>query len=76
MEDYMPNARDILSSCRVKIIIGIISKTLTHRFDGEFCFGFSDDTHIRAAAKLAKLERMAYPLLRDATSFANSNASR
>ena len=57
MQEYMPNAQQHLSSSRVKIIIGIICKTLSHRFDAEFCFGFSEDSHVKAAAKLAKLQR-------------------
>lgn len=61
MQDYMPDALEWQLSQRVKIIVGIICKTLVDRFNAQYCFGISGNEHIRAAAKLAGLERKHCP---------------
>lgn len=57
MKDYMPYAQDLLVNYRTKIVMGIISKSLTARFNFKFCFGVSDEDPIKSAVRLAKLGR-------------------
>lgn len=47
----------MLLSNRVKIIIGLISKTLVAKFEPAFCFGVSKNKYVKAAAKLASMDR-------------------
>lgn len=58
MREYIPGAEASLASLRIKIIIGIISRTLTEKTVPAFCFGLSDDRHVQAAATLGNLNRM------------------
>lgn len=58
MGDYIPFARELQTTHWYNIVISIISRILTDKFDPKYYFGMADEPPLTAAADLiVKLKR-------------------